>query len=108
MQAPAGDSVRILRLAAWIWIGYLLALGIMDFILYTQARLTLPPNGTNQPLPPLNQPLDQSPFANSLFPVYLYYAANGFVALSFLAFAYWNWIQKQLEQTFYPLLLLTI
>ncbi len=109
MQAPANDSVRILRLAAWIWIGYLLALGIMDFILYTQPRIPLLPNGPNQPLlPPNVQTNPQAAPVDALFPVFLYYAANGFVALSFLAFAYWNWIQIQLEQTFYPLLILTI
>ncbi|MBI5842826.1 MAG: sensor histidine kinase [Chloroflexi bacterium] len=104
MQARNHDSTRILRLAAWIWIGYLLAMAATDFILYTQAKLPLAPNLPNQPFPP-NPPLVPR---YPLFPVYLYYAANGFVALSFLVIAYWDWIQEQLDHAFYPLLLLTI
>jgi signal transduction histidine kinase len=107
MQARDRDSTRILRLAAWIWIGYLLALGIMDFILYTQAGLPLPNPPINPPLRP-NLPLNPPPQNPSFFPVYLYYTANGFVALSFLAFANWDWIREQLGQAFYPLLLVAI
>ena len=107
MPAREQDSTRILRLAAWIWIGYLLALGLMDLLLYMQARLPLVPNAPIQPpLPP--NPLNPSAQNLSFFPVYLYYASNGLVALSFLAFAYWDWIQEQLSHAFYPLLLLTI
>lgn len=98
------DATRILRLAAWIWIGYLLAMGIMDLVLYTRVRLLPPPNLPN-PLLPINpQPVPVS----SLFAVFLYYATNGFVAFSFLIFAYWDWIQEQLGRAFYPLLLIAI
>lgn len=99
MQARAQDSARILRLAAWIWIGYLLAMGIVDFILYTQFPPFPPPNPRPAPPPPR---------IILLFPVFLYYAANGLVALSFLAVAYWGWIQEKLGRAFYPLLLLAI
>src|SRR4030067_1488804 len=95
MPAREQDSTRILRLAAWIWIGYLLALGLMDLFLYTQARLPLVPNAPIQPpLPP--NPLNPSAQNLSFFPVYLHYAANGLVALSFLAFAYCDCIHAQL------------
>ena len=96
------DPTRVLRLAAWIWVGYLLAMGIIDLILYTRVRLLPPPN---LPTPPLLQP--NLPI-NPLFPVFLYYAANGFVAFSFLVFAYWDWMQERLGRAFYPLLLLAI
>jgi signal transduction histidine kinase len=99
MQARAQDSARILRLAAWIWIGYLIAMGIVDFILYTQFPPFPPPNPRPAPPPPR---------IILLFPVFLYYAANGLVALSFLAVAYWGWIQEKLGRAFYPLLLLAI
>lgn len=99
MQAQVQDSVRILRLAAWIWIGYLLAMGIVDFILYTQFPPFPPPNPRPAPPPPR---------IVLLFPVFLYYAANGLVALFFLAVAYWGWIQEKLGRAFYPLLLLAI
>ncbi len=99
MQARTQDSTRVLRLTAWIWIGYLLAMSIMDLVLYTRIRLLLPPN---LPPPPLGPPI------NSLLPVFLYYATNGFVAFLFLIFAYWGWIQEQLGRTLYPLLIIAI
>ncbi|MEW6401452.1 MAG: sensor histidine kinase [Chloroflexota bacterium] len=104
MLPPTQSSPRILRLAAWIWIGYLLALGLMDLVLYSQIRLPAPSL-------PINPPLLPNQFPNpgrTFFPVYLYYAANGFVAISFLAVTYWGWIQKLLNQVFYPLLVILI
>lgn len=41
-------------------------------------------------------------------PVYIFYIANGLVALLFLAFTHWNWIQNKLGGDFYPFLLLII
>jgi signal transduction histidine kinase len=108
------DSTRILRIAAWIWIGYLLAMLMMDFVLYTpQAQGLLAGN------PPLQQdiPGQQLPFATNpqlqrpelrLWPVFLYYVANGMVAFAFLLFAHWKWIQEKLGSAFYPLLVLAI
>jgi signal transduction histidine kinase len=111
------DSTRILRIAAWIWISFLLAMAVMDFVLYTQ---------TSQPIsqnPPLQQgasgqqlqPFDQPPLPNQpnqprnpFRPVYLFYTANGLVASLFLIFSHWNGIQKKLGKAFYPLLLLAI
>lgn len=104
MQTRDRDSTRILRLAAWIWIGYLLAMAAMDFILYAQAKLPLPPNLPKQPFPP--NPLLALRYP--LFPVYLYYTAHGLVAFSFLVVAHWDWLQEQLNRAFYPLLLVTI
>lgn len=44
MQA-GNDLTRILRIAAWIWIGYLIAMLLMDFVLYTpQAQNILAQN----------------------------------------------------------------
>ena len=106
MQVHSRESARILRMAAWIWIGYLLAMAVMDFALYTQARPPLPP------LVPSRPPLLPNPALaaqnTSLMPVVLYYAANGFMAAIFLTLAYWDWLQEQLSRAFYPLLLITI
>ncbi|HNJ13680.1 MAG TPA: hypothetical protein PLN43_08890 [Anaerolineales bacterium] len=91
MQAQ-NDSSRILRVAAWIWIGYLVAMLMMDFVLYTplaQQAITpplqqdipgqqLPPFGNQQPLPP----------SGRFVPIFLFYAANGAVAFLFLLFTY--------------------
>ena len=110
MHSPK-ESTRILRTAAWIWIGFLLAMAIMDFVLYTQMNLPLivqnPPLQKivpGQQLPPMQPILPRNP----LRPVYLFYGANGLVAMLFLIFAHSESIQKKLGRAFYPLLLLTI
>ncbi|MCB9135300.1 MAG: sensor histidine kinase [Anaerolineales bacterium] len=95
-------SPRILRLAAWIWLGYFIAMGMMDFLLYTQFRLPVNPNL----LPAGNTP-SLTP-RGGFFPVYLYYAVNGLVAGAFLTVAYWDSLQKILAYTFYPLLITTL
>lgn len=106
-----GDSIRILRIAAWIWIGFLLAMAVMDFVLYTQVQtpfvqnIPLQPGAPNQPLPPLDpRPL----FWPRLAPVFLFYTANGMVAFIFLFFTHWDWIQDILGRFHFPLLLLAI
>jgi signal transduction histidine kinase len=107
---PTHDSTRFLRIAAWIWIGFLVALALMDFVLYTQMGLPISQNPPlqqglqGQPLPPLQPGFPRDPFR----PVYLFYAANGLVALAFLALAHWEEMQKKLGQTFYPLMLFAI
>jgi signal transduction histidine kinase len=113
MQAP-NDSTRILRIAAWIWIGYLIAMLMMDFVLYTpQAQrilaqnAPLQQNAPNQP-PPLANPQLAPLQGPRLWPIFLFYVTNGLVAFLFLVFTHWKWIQKQLADAFYPLLVLTI
>ncbi|GAB4501076.1 MAG: hypothetical protein Fur0035_06170 [Anaerolineales bacterium] len=115
MQAPAHDSIRFLRTAAWIWLGFLLAMALMDFMLYTQVSLPVTQNppllqaAPGQKFPPPGQPLNlPRPPLNPLRPVYLFYAANGLIALLFLALSYWDEAQIRLGRAFYPLLLLTI
>jgi signal transduction histidine kinase len=112
------DSIRFLRIAGWIWISFLLAMAVMDFVLYTQVNLpatqNLPPPqqqgapGQQQPFerpPLLNQPnLPRNPFR----PVFLFYATSGLVALIFVVFTHWDWMQNKLGRVFYPLLLLVI
>lgn len=114
MQA-SNDSTRILRIAAWIWIGYLIAMLLMDLVLYTpQAQTMLAQNaaaiqqpGPAQQRPPLinNPPPPQGPH---LWPVFLFYVTNGLVAFAFLLFTHWKRIQEKLGGAFYPLLVLAI
>ncbi len=103
MQAQT-DSTRILRTAAWIWIGYLIAMLLMDVVLYMpQAQALLAQNG------PQNGPALQPPRPGPrLWPVFLFYTANGLIALVFLLFTHWKWIQTKLGNAFYPLLVLAI
>jgi signal transduction histidine kinase len=114
MHSP-NDSTRFLRIAAWIWISFLMAMAAMDLVLYTQMSLPItqnPPllqNAPGQQLPPLDQQLNPpNQTRNPLRPVILFYAASGLVALIFLIFAHWTWVQKKLGGVFYPLLLITI
>ena len=60
---PSQDTTRILRIAAWIWIGFLLAMLVMDFVLYTQIQ-PVPFNAAQQQMPPRNpqqDPLNHGP-----------------------------------------------
>lgn len=108
---PNQDSTRILRIAAWIWISFLLAMAIMDFALYmnVQPQSQNQPTQQGEPLPPFDQqrdPLHQP--RNPMMPVITFYIASGLVAFIFLIFTYWDWIQRKLGNVFYPLLLFII
>ncbi len=74
------ETSRGLRIAAWIWPGYLAALLVMDALLYPR----LAPS------------------------VQLYYLGNGLAALLFLALAHWEWMRKRLGQGFLPLMILLV
>lgn len=110
------DSTRILRTAAWIWLGFLIAMALMDLTLYTPQvqRLLgdvsrLQPALPNQPLPPTavgNFP--NHPLRGPYYPVFLFYIANGLTALFFLAVTYWNDVQAKLEGVYYPFVLAII
>ncbi|MCC7119870.1 MAG: sensor histidine kinase [Anaerolineales bacterium] len=101
----AQDSTRILRVAAKIWIGYLLAMLLMDFVLYgLQSRLPFVQSVAFQA--PLNP--QGPPPGSRLWPIFLFYTANGLVALAFLLFTHWDWIQAKLGEWFYPTLLFAI
>jgi len=76
----SSETSRLLRIAAWIWPGYLAALLVMDALLYRR----LPPS------------------------VQLYYLGNGLTALLFLALAHWEWRRKRLGQGFLPLMILLV
>lgn len=104
------DSTRILRTAAWIWLGFLIAMALMDFALYTpQIQRLLGESVRFQPIVP-NQPLTNPglPLRINLSPVYLFYTANGLTALLFLLFAHWGWDQETLGESYYPLMLAII
>src|SRR5689334_22626135 len=108
-MSSMNDSTRILRTAAWIWIGFLLAMSVMDFILYTPqvGHILVQNPPVQQPIPLLNEG-PRPPQGQRLTPIYLFYAANGLVALVFLFFTHWDWFQRKLGRTYYPLLLLVI
>lgn len=105
------DSTRVLRIAAWIWLGFLLAMALMDFALYTpQVQQLLGDSTRIQPALP-NQPMlpnPGQPLRNLYYPVYLFYTANGLMSLFFLLFTYLEDAQSKLGETFYPLMLVVI
>ncbi|MCA2002113.1 MAG: hypothetical protein LDL51_09630, partial [Chloroflexi bacterium] len=100
------DSTRFLRIAAWTWLGFLLAMAWMDFFLYSQAGLPIArPPLLQQGLPERPPPLTAR---NPLRPVFTFYAANGLAASVFFLLAHWRKIREKLGGAFYPLLLFTI
>ncbi len=82
---PSLDVIRLIRFAAILWIGYLLALLFI--------------NQAFQPPPPPQQPQQTN---------FLYYILNGLIALLCLALAYWSWLQERLRQAFIPLIITII
>lgn len=104
------DSARVLRTAAWIWLAFLLGMALMDFALYTpQVRQLLGESARIQPqIQQPNAPNPALPLRINLFPVNLFYSLNGMIALLFLAVAYWDWLQEQFGEYFYPLMLVVI
>ncbi|RIK31745.1 MAG: hypothetical protein DCC56_06070 [Anaerolineae bacterium] len=101
------SSTRLLRLAAWIWIGFLLAMLAMDIVLYMpQVQRALAQNAPNPQQPTLPFPPAQAAFR--LFPVFIYYLTNLAISITVLAFTFWDWIQNKLGKLYYPLLLFVI
>ena len=117
----SNDSTRILRIAAWIWIGFLLGMLVMDTVLYmpqvqrilgqnnTLPILQPPSQGQQPPQRPQPRP-DDPPLQGHqrLWPVFIYYIANLSIAFIFLMFTYWGWIQNRMGKFYYPFLLLAI
>jgi signal transduction histidine kinase len=81
MRNEANEIVRVLRIAAWMWIGYLLALIAIDAYMYVNAPRHM---------------------------MSVYYLGNGAVAMVFLGLSYWSWIEKTLGRYYVPLMLLII
>jgi len=103
------DSTRILRIAAWVWLGFLVAMAIMDFALYAprvQNFLAQPPRILLQPNLPNPQP--QSVQRINLFPVFLYYTVNAFAVFLFLFISHWEEAKDKLGKLFYPTMLVII
>lgn len=73
------DSPRLLRTAGWLWLGYLLALLLIDQVVYQM-----------------------------LGPLLTYYLLNLCVALVFLGMAYWDEMGKWLDRFYLPLMLILI
>ena len=101
------ESTRILRTAAWIWLGFLFAMALMDFGLYMPQIQKFLGGAVrvvqNQPAPP-----PQNQGRNLFGPVYLFYSANGLTALLFLVFAYWGSVRDQLREYYYLFMLVII
>ncbi len=81
MRSKTQDTVRFLQIAAWMWVGYLLALMIIDAYMYANAPRTM---------------------------LRGYYLSNGMIALIFMGFSYWSGFQRILKGYFVPFMLLII
>jgi signal transduction histidine kinase len=86
---PYADVLRLIRFAAFLWIGYLIVLALIN-------QAFPPPSPSPQPSSPA-QPT-----------VFLYYIVQGFMALICLVLAYWPWIQERLRRAFVPLIIIII
>lgn len=75
------ETPRVLRAAAWIWIGYLAALLMVDALIYPR-------------LPRL--------------PISLYYGGNGLAAFLFLGLAYWDWAHTRLGGNYLLVMILLL
>ncbi len=82
------DVIRLVRFAAILWLGYLIALAII--------------NQAFRPPPP-PYPLQAPQRTDSL-----YYILHASIALLCLGLAYWSWIQERLKQAFIPLIITII
>lgn len=80
MQEQA-EADRVLRTAAWMWSGYLVALAVVDTLIY--------PRG----LPPA---------------IGEYYLANGAIAALFLGLSYWERLRARLGGLAFPLMIVLI
>ena len=81
ITAPRSDVVRLIRFAAFLWIGYLIALALIN-------QLFGDPQRGNVDI--------------------LYYVLLGIVALLCLGLSYWRRIQDRLGRTFIPLIIAII
>jgi signal transduction histidine kinase len=68
MRQETFESERVFRTAAWMWLAYLIAMGIVDLFIYA-----------NQPASPL----------------LLYYLANALPAILFLGLTFSGWLRNQ-------------
>lgn len=87
------DVLRLIRFAAFLWIGYLIALALINQAF--PPPVPSPPPRAHLPAPP--QHTD-----------FLYYIVQGFIALLCLVLAYWPWIQERLRRAFVPLIITII
>ncbi len=81
MKDDSLDFARVMHIAAWVWLGYLLLLAGIDAYLYA-----------GHPLAILGR----------------YYLVHSAIALLFLGFSYWSWVQKSLKAFYVPMMLLII
>ncbi len=88
---PPADVIRLIRFAAFLWLGYLIVLALINQVF-------------SPPLPPSRLPLPQPP----QYTDFLYYIVQGFIALLCLVLAYWRWIQEWLRRAFVPLIIIII
>lgn len=88
-KKPQVDVLRLIRLAALLWIGYLVALAIINLAFPPPAR------SPSAPTPP--------PQAD-----YLYYMSQGLIALFCFILTYWRWFQRLLNRWFVPMIIVII
>ena len=81
MRSETPDIVRVLRIAGWMWLGYLLALVLIDALMVER----ISPEMLTQ-----------------------YYLGNAATAAVFLGLSHWAWLQRKLGRAYVPLMVVFI
>lgn len=101
------DSTRILRKAAIIWLGFLIAMALMDNLIYTPRIQAILEKSERSQTTQQSQP-ELGKTRNPFFPIIVFYTANGLTALIFLSFTYWNWIKEKLKSFYFPFMIFIV
>jgi signal transduction histidine kinase len=99
MITPRSDAVRMIRIAAFLLLGYVIVLVIINEVFQSPS-----PQFPQQPR--LQQALPQQFIQQNIN--YLYLVLYGCIALVCLVLAYWPWLQQKLRQAFIPLVIAII
>jgi signal transduction histidine kinase len=85
MQDSFSERTQILRMAAWLWLAYLVFMLGMDWLNYFYRPVPLP--------------------RAVLLPLYHYHASNGVLALIFFGLVYTSWIRTRVHSFFLPMMI---
>jgi signal transduction histidine kinase len=91
IMTSRSDARRLIRLAAFLLIGYVIVLAFISLVFQ-------PSQPPQPPQPPPMQPSGQNAD-------YIYYILYGCTALLCLIMAYWPWLERKLKQAFMPIVI---
>jgi signal transduction histidine kinase len=110
ITTPRSDAVRMIRMAAFLLLGYVIVLFVINQVFQSPQSEQLPRQileqaSVNQTLPQQFLQLALPQQATVQDNSYLYYILYGSIALLCLVLAYWPWLQGKLRQAFIPVVI---